>query len=54
LLGSGSGPGTSRPSERIALDALIAAHALALRVMLVTNNVSEFARVKGLKVENWV
>ena len=36
------------------LDTLIAAHALALRVTLVTNNVSEFTRVQGLKLENWV
>jgi len=33
---------------------LIAAHALALNVMLVTNNVKEFKRVKGLTVENWI
>ena len=37
-----------------ALDTLIAAHALALRATLVTNNTREFARVPGLKVENWV
>lgn len=36
------------------LDMLIAAHALALKVTLVTNNVKEFKRVKGLTVENWV
>ena len=36
-----------------AMDTLIAAHALSLGVALVTNNVGEFARVKGLKVENW-
>ncbi|MBH9970675.1 MULTISPECIES: type II toxin-antitoxin system VapC family toxin [unclassified Commensalibacter] len=36
------------------LDMLIAAHALALDVTLVTNNVKEFKRVKGLIVENWV
>lgn len=36
------------------LDMLIAAHALALKVTLVTNNVKEFKRVKGLIVENWV
>lgn len=35
-------------------DMLIAAHALALKVTLVTNNVKEFTRVKGLIVENWV
>ena len=34
-------------------DALIAAHAMALEVTLVTNNVKHFNRIKGLKVENW-
>ncbi len=37
-----------------ALDTLIAAHALALDVVLVTNNLREFKRVPGLKLENWV
>lgn len=36
------------------LDTLIAAHALALEATLVTNDVSEFARVPGLVTENWV
>lgn len=36
------------------LDALIAAHALALDAVLVTNNVREFGRVPRLKVENWL
>ena len=35
-------------------DMLIAAHALSLGWVLVTNNEQEFKRVKGLKVENWV
>lgn len=35
------------------LDTLIAAHAKHLRYTLVTNNLSEFARVKGLSVEDW-
>ena len=35
-------------------DLWIAAHALALNCTLVTNNVSEFARVQGLPLENWV
>jgi tRNA(fMet)-specific endonuclease VapC len=35
-------------------DMLIAAHALALDAVLVTDNVREFKRVKGLKVENWL
>jgi tRNA(fMet)-specific endonuclease VapC len=37
-----------------ALDTLIAAHALAERLILITNNQREFARVPGLQVENWV
>ena len=37
-----------------ALDLLIAAQALALGVVLVTNNTREFRRVRGLRVENWV
>lgn len=36
------------------LDMLIAAHALSLGVVLVTNNEKEFKRVGKLKVENWV
>ena len=35
-------------------DLFIAAHALALQVMLVTDNVEEFRRVPGLVVENWL
>ena len=35
------------------LDQLIAAHALALDCTLVTNNVREFVRVEGLRVEDW-
>jgi tRNA(fMet)-specific endonuclease VapC len=34
-------------------DALIAAHAMELRLTLVTNNVKHFNRVTGLKIENW-
>ena len=37
-----------------ALDLLSAAQALALGVVLVTNNTREFRRVRGLRVENWV
>jgi tRNA(fMet)-specific endonuclease VapC len=36
------------------LDTLIAAHALALGVTLVTSNSRHFARVPGLRIENWV
>jgi len=35
-------------------DLFIAAHALSLKVTLVTNNQREFNRVNGLKIENWV
>ena len=35
-------------------DLLIAAHAISLSVPVVTGNVSEFSRVPGLKVENWI
>lgn len=36
-----------------ALDTLIAAHALASNTVLVTNNTREFARVPGLRLNNW-
>jgi tRNA(fMet)-specific endonuclease VapC len=35
-------------------DMLIAAHALATDSVLVTDNVKEFSRVPGLKIENWL
>ena len=35
-------------------DLWIAAHALALDAVLVTANESEFSRVPGLKIENWL
>jgi len=35
------------------LDMLIAAHALSINSILVTNNDSEFKRVSNLKIENW-
>ena len=35
------------------LDLLIAAHALSQNLIIVTNNVKEFKRIKNLKVENW-
>jgi tRNA(fMet)-specific endonuclease VapC len=35
-------------------DLWIAAHALALDAVLVTDNEREFSRVPGLKLENWV
>jgi tRNA(fMet)-specific endonuclease VapC len=35
-------------------DNLIAAHARAVDAIIVTANVDEFKRVRGLKVENWL
>ena len=35
-------------------DLLIAAHARSLGAIVVTNNTKDFARVKGLRNENWV
>lgn len=35
-------------------DTLIAAHALSLDAILVTDNEREFSRVSGLKLENWL
>ena len=35
------------------LDMLIASHAKSLDVILVTNNVREFERIAGLRIENW-
>jgi tRNA(fMet)-specific endonuclease VapC len=35
-------------------DLLIAAHARALNLTLVTANVREFTRVPGLRAENWL
>jgi tRNA(fMet)-specific endonuclease VapC len=37
-----------------AMDLLIAAHAKAQGLTIVTNNVREFIRVEGLDLENWV
>jgi len=36
------------------LDSLIAAHALASNLVLVSNNLREFERVPDLRTENWV
>ena len=35
-------------------DAMIAAHAIAQKVVLVTNNSKHCGRVAGLRCENWV
>lgn len=39
--------------ERHSYDRLIAAHALSLGLIVVTDNTKDFADVPGLKVENW-
>ena len=44
----------NRERNKDALDKLIAAHALSLRVTLVTNNQADFKTYTGLNVENWV
>jgi predicted nucleic acid-binding protein len=36
------------------LDTLIAAHALSMDALLITNNTKEFAKVPKLKLDNWV
>lgn len=35
-------------------DLLIAAHALALSLILVTNNTRECSRIQGLRLQNWM
>jgi tRNA(fMet)-specific endonuclease VapC len=35
-------------------DEMIAAHALALGAVLVTDNLRHFKRVEGLRLENWI
>ena len=35
-------------------DLMIAAHARSLGATIITNNVKDFGRVKGLSVENWM
>jgi tRNA(fMet)-specific endonuclease VapC len=37
-----------------AYDLMIAAHARSRGLILVSNNIAEFGRVPGLRVENWV
>jgi len=36
------------------LGTLIAGHAVSLEAILVTDNVAEFSRVPGLRIENWL
>lgn len=44
----------TRERKKDALDKLIAAHAIALDVVLVTNNVRDFASYPGLNIDNWL
>jgi tRNA(fMet)-specific endonuclease VapC len=44
----------TRDSHRDHLDKLIAAHAKALNVILVTNNEQDFTRYPGINIENWL
>lgn len=44
----------TKDRKRDALDKLIAAHAVALCVVLVTNNEADFVSYPGLKTDNWV
>jgi len=41
------------PCRRARFNRLIAAHALSLGAIIVSNNGADFADVPGLKVENW-
>ena len=43
----------SRPFKRASYDRLIAAHALSQELIVVTDNMTHFADVPGLRVENW-
>lgn len=43
----------SLPFKRASYDRLIAAHALSQGLIVVTDNVTHFADVTGLAVENW-
>jgi tRNA(fMet)-specific endonuclease VapC len=44
----------TRERKKDHLDKLIAAHAVALDVTLVTNNERDFANYPGVKIENWI
>lgn len=41
------------PFKRARFDRLLAAHALSIGAIIITNNEADFADVPGLKVENW-
>ena len=44
----------TRENKKDALDKLIAAHAVALGVTVVTNNMKDFAKYPGVMAENWL
>jgi len=44
----------SRDIKKDALDKLIAAHAISLNAIVVTNNTKDFARYPGVNIENWI
>ena len=44
----------TRENKKDALDKLIAAHAIALDVTIVTNNMKDFAKYPGVITENWL
>lgn len=41
------------PFKRARFDRLLAAHALSIGAIVITNNEADFADVPGLKVQNW-
>jgi len=41
------------PFKRARFDRLLAAHALSIGAVVITNNEADFADVPGLRVENW-
>lgn len=44
----------TRDSKRDTLDKLIAAQAIAMDAVLVTNNMADFQRYPGVRIENWL
>ncbi|MDB5766468.1 MAG: PilT protein domain protein [Collimonas fungivorans] len=44
----------TRERKKDHLDKLIAAHAVSLDVILVTNNERDFATYPGVRIENWI
>ncbi|HEY3596570.1 MAG TPA: type II toxin-antitoxin system VapC family toxin [Paraburkholderia sp.] len=44
----------TRERKKDQLDKMIAAHAVSLKIVLVTNNERDFASYPGVKIENWL